>query len=266
MPGHCSISQQVARRTAALWCGLVATGTFATVSTIRVPTERQGQTGMGQGGFTCHEFVEAIGEPVTVALRSPIPLDVDLDIVHQEDRWHLVNPSAPDTVILEATRWTPDYASTAPVSIEAAAQAREAFPMTAETHPAPHCYSCGIHDRSLRVHAGPMPDGRWATPLRLPESSLVDGRVDMSLVWMAVDCSCGWYISGSSAAQARAVTVQFAVDVIAPVQVDTDYALVSWHGDYSPDWDGRKRGAAAALFDASGSLVASSRSFWVAPK
>ena len=221
---------------------------------------------MGQGGYTCYEFVQAIGEPATVALRSPIPLDTDLDIVHHDDRWQLVNPSDPGTVILEATRWDPDYATTTPISIDQAAEARESFPMTAETHPAPHCLSCGTHDHSLQVHAGPLPDGRWATPLRLPEWSLIDGKVDMSLVWMAVDCSCGWYISGSSAAQARAVTVQFAVDVVAPIEPETDYALISWHGDYSPDWDGRKRGAAAALFDAGGDLVASSRSFWVAPK
>ncbi len=220
---------------------------------------------MGQGGHTCHEFVQAIGEPVTVALRSPIPLETDLDIVHRDEHWHLVDPSDPGTVILEATRWAPDYAATKPVSIDQAAAAREGFPMTAENHPAPHCLSCGLGERSLRVHAGPLADGRWATPLRLPEWSLVDGHVDMSLLWMAVDCSCGWYISQSQPAQARAVTVQFAVDVVAPIEPETDYALVSWHGDYSPDWDGRKRGAAAAVFDAAGNVVASSRSFWVAP-
>ena len=58
---------------------------------------------MGQGGFTCHQFVEAIGEPVTVALRSPIPLETGLDVVHLDDCWHLVDPSDPGTVILEAT-------------------------------------------------------------------------------------------------------------------------------------------------------------------
>lgn len=221
---------------------------------------------MGQGGYTCHEFVQAIGEPVTVALRSPIPLETDMDIVHHDDRWHLVDPSNPATVILEATRWESNYATTTPVTIDQAAEARAGFPMTADTHPAPHCLSCGTQERSLRVHAGPLDDGRWATPFRLPEWSLIDGQVDMSLVWMAVDCSCGWYISESSAAQARAVTVQFAVDVVAPIEPETDYALVSWHGDYEPGWDGRKRGAAAAVFDAAGSLVASSRSFWVAPR
>ena len=137
---------------------------------------RQGQTGMGQGGFTCHQFVEAIGEPVTVALRSPIPLETGLDVVHLDDCWHLVDPSDPGTVILEATRWDVDYPSTNAVTIEEAAVAREAFPLTADTHPAPHCMSCGLGEHSLHVHAGPLGDGRWATPFRLPNWSLIDGE------------------------------------------------------------------------------------------
>lgn len=220
---------------------------------------------MGQGGFTCQQFAEAIGEPVTVALRSRIPLETDLDVVRHEDRWHLVNPSEPDTVILEATRWDADCASGDTVTIDDAAAARDAFPLTADAHPAPHCLSCGLQDRSLRVHAGPLGDGRWATPFRIPEWSLVDGAVDPSLLWMAMDCSCGWYISHSGPNRRQAVTVQFAVDVHEPIAPETDYALVAWNGDYDAGWDGRKRGAAAALFDSSGTQVASSRSFWVAP-
>ena len=81
---------------------------------------------------------------------------------------------------------------------------------------------------------------------------MIDGEVDLSLVWMAMDCSCGWYISHSGPDQRKAVTVQFAVDVHEPIFPETDYALVAWNGDYDAGWDGRKRGAAAALFDAAG--------------
>lgn len=219
---------------------------------------------MGQGGFTCQRFAEAIGEPVTVALRSRIPLETDLDVVRSDDRWHLIDPAEPTTIILEATRWNASYTSCDAVSIDDAGAAREAFPLAADAHPAPHCLSCGVHDRSLNVHAGPLGDGRWASPLRLPEWSLIDGEVDLSLVWMAMDCSCGWYISQSGADRRKAVTVQFAVDIHEPIAPETDYSLVAWNGDYDAGWDGRKRGAAAALFDAAGKQVASSRSFWVA--
>lgn len=242
----------------------------AVLKTFRVPTSRQGQTGMGQGGYGCFRFQEAIGEPVTIALRSPLPLETELVVTQLEGpagnlRWTLTDPRQPDTVILEATRWDADYATTEPVSIDEAAAARAGFPLSDDEHPAPHCCSCGIGPESLRVQAGPMGDGRWATPFRIPEGRLVDGQLDRSLVWMAIDCACGWFTGHSGSQQGNGVTVQFAVDVRVPVEPETDYALVAWHGDYAPDWEGRKRGAAAMIFDQSGGIVAQSRSFWVRP-
>ena len=81
-----------------------------------------------------------------------------------------------------------------------------------------------------------------------------------------MDCACGWYTSHSGSTQGEGLTVQFAVDIVEPLDPDGEYALVAWHGDHHPDWEGRKRGAAAALFDAAGRLVAQSRSFWVRPR
>lgn len=220
---------------------------------------------MGQGGYGSHQFQQAIGEPVTIALRSPLPLDIDLDVIAHEDRWTLIDPSRPDVVILEAERWDATYPTTGVVTIEQAADARSRFPCADDGHPAPHCCSCGTGEDSLRVHAGPLSDGRWATPFRLPERTLIDGAVDLSLVWMAVDCACGFFTSHSGDQGGRGVTVQLAVDICGPIEPETDYALVAWHGDYEPDWQGRKRGAAAAMFDASGNCVVQSRSFWLRP-
>ena len=216
-------------------------------------------TGLGQGGYTCHQFVQKIDEPVTVALRSPIPLETDLEVVAVEERWHLLDPANPTTVILEAQRWQPSYPVTQAVGIDQAHAARDAFVLGPDEHPAPDCPSCGIGPDSLRVHPGPLGDGRWATPLRMPT-----GPVDESLVWMAIDCAAGRYVSYAGTDPRSAVTVQLAVDVIGPIEPDTEYVLVAWHGDYDTHWDGRKRGAAAAMFDRGGACVAQSRSFWLA--
>lgn len=219
---------------------------------------------MGQGGYTAYLFSTAIGEEVTVAFKSRIPLDTALDVVHRDDGWQLVDPGSPEAVIMQATRWEPDYSMTTPVSIEEAERARSAFMMSAEDHPAPRCVSCGLHDSSLRVHAGPLGDGRWATPFVASDWAAPNGEVDLSLLWMAMDCSCGWYISGSSSEPRQAVTAQFAVQVHDTISPDTPYTIVAWNGDYEPVWDGRKRGAAAAMFDREGTCVAQSRSFWIA--
>ena len=79
------------------------------------------------------------------------------------------------------------------VEQEQAEAARAGFPLADDEHPAPHCLSCGIGERTLGVHAGPLDDGRWASPLRFPDWSLVDDRrVDDGLVWMAMDCAMWW--------------------------------------------------------------------------
>ena len=232
---------------------------------IRIPSHRQGQTGTGQGGWTAQRFVAAVGQPATVAIRSPIPIDVDLEIVAAEaGRWVLVDPRAPDVVILEATRWEPEYSATTAVSIDDASDASARFPLTEDSHPAPRCFSCGLDGDTMGVHSGSLGDGRWATDWRVPMWAVgSDGDVDEAIVWSAIDCASGWYAQLDGLPK-HAVTVQLAVDLREPLRADAEYSLVSWCGDYSPDWDGRKRGAAAELFDSSGTSVARSRSFWVA--
>lgn len=233
-------------------------------ATIRVPSSRQGQPGRGQGGWASYAFVQAIGQPATVALRSPVPVETDLAIVEEEERWLLVNPSAGDVVVMEASRWEPNFPTTSPVEFEQAEAARRTFGVRRVDHPAPQCVSCGFGPESLRVHPGPIGDGRWATPWRAPAAPHGSGAVDEGLLWMGMDCSSAWYVSLDGAEPRNAVTVQLAVDVHDDLQPDTDYVLVAWSGDHPPRWDGRKRGAASALFDPDGRCVASSRSFWIA--
>jgi len=238
-----------------------------TPPTIRVPEFFQGQTGMGQGGFTAQRFVQAIGEPLTVAFRSPIPLDTDLEIIERatpdgHPQWVLIDPAAPDVDVLLGTRWDRNYASTSPVGVDQAEAARGRFPHDEASHPAPLCWSCGLMPSSMRVHAGPLADGRWATPWRAPDWAVGDdGLVDHAAVWASIDCASGWYIGGLDGRQV--LTVQYAVEVTGPLVADADYALVAWSGDYPVEWDGRKRGAAAELFAADGTSVARARSFWL---
>lgn len=231
-------------------------------TTITVPEFFQGQTGMGQGGFTACRFVQAIGEPLTVAFRSPIPLETALDVIELNDRWLLVDPAAPDVSILEGTRWEANYSATTAVSVAEADRARNGFVHDETTHPAPLCWSCGLTPTSMRVHAGPLDDGRWATPWRAPDWAIDDGgAIDPAAVWASVDCATAWFIGGVEAR--RVLTVQYAVEIASELRAGEDYALVAWAGDYPDGWDGRKRGGAAELFDGDGRSVARSRSFWL---
>lgn len=229
-------------------------------STIRLEPWLQGPTGFGQGGWTAQRLAVACGEPVTVALRRPIPLETDMGVERVDEAWHLVAAGEPEPIMV-ATPWVADVPDTEPVSIPDAALAGARFPFP--EHPVPDCFSCGIASPTMHVQSGPLPDGRWATDWVAPSwSRLPDGTADPGTLWAAVDCAQGWY-AGAGDSDKRWLTVQLAVEQLAPVEAGASYAIVSWAGDYDDGWDGRKRGTCGAIFDAAGTCVARSRAFWV---
>lgn len=241
--------------------------TLVTVTAIRIGDWFQGPTNSGQGGWTAQRFLAEVARhtdtPMTVAIRAAIPLDVDLSVVGGVDRWELVDPEG--TTIMVATGWDPNFADTEPVTIEAARGARHRFLDTVDEHPVPSCFSCGQLPESMGVHAGPLADGtdRFATDWTVPDWAVDDhGHVDPGALWAAIDCCAAWWV-GWSRERRVALTVQYAVEQLHPLEPGATYALVGWAGDHDPEWDGRKRHAASAAFDADGRCVAHSVSFWL---
>jgi hypothetical protein len=237
------------------------------IDTIHIGTWFQGPTGSGQGGWTAQLFLDRIAthtdRPMTVSIRAAIPLDTDLAVVPTGGRWALRAPDG--TTIMEATEWQPRFADTPPVTIEDARAARHRFLDTVDEHPVPSCFSCGQLPDSMGVHAGPLDDGsgRFATDWTVPDWAVdEDGVVDPGSLWAAIDCCAAWWV-GWSRERRVALTVQYAVEQRHPLQPGATYALVGWGGDHDPGWDGRKRHAASAAFDATGRCVAHSVSLWV---
>lgn len=233
------------------------------MTSIRIGARLQGPTDAGQGGWTAQRFLAALGadRPMTVAIRAAIPLEVDLEIVERDDRWELVGPDG--ATIMVATEWEPSFPDTEPVTIDAARAARHRFLTTLDEHPVPSCFSCGRLPDSMGVHAGPLDDDRFATDWTVPDWAVDErGRVDPGTLWAAIDCCAAWWV-GWSRERRVALTVQYAVEELHPLEPGATYALVGWAGDHDPEWDGRKRHAASAAFDATGRCVARSVSFWV---
>ena len=238
-----------------------------TGDTIRIGQWFQGPTDFGQGGWTAQRFLDRIAEhterPMTVSIAAAIPLEVDLAVVAQGDRWELVAPDG--TTIMAVGEWQPGFADTDAITIDAARAARHRFLDTVDEHPVPSCFSCGRLPGSMGVHAGPLADGtdRFATDWTVPDWAVdPDGNVDTGTLWAAIDCCAAWWV-GWSRERRVALTVQYAVEEIHPLRPGATYALVGWGGDHDPEWDGRKRHAASAAFDADGRCVARSDSFWV---
>lgn len=232
------------------------------MATITIPTWGQGRPGLGQGGFTSSRFEAAVGQPISISLKAPIPLETELDVVDVDGGWEL---RADQTVVMAAIPSAVSFAATAPVTVDAAAEARSRFPVSAADHNAVRCLSCGFGERTMQVWPGALNDGtgRVATDWHPPEwAGDGDGLVDPGLVWMALDCTCGFYV-GHYPERRNAMTVQYAVEVAKPILVGESYVVVGFDGNWPGGWDGRKRGAGSCIFDASGTLVASSDSFWV---
>ncbi len=240
------------------------------LGTFVVPTRAQGKTGIGQGGWTSARFEAIVGSPVTISLRSPIPLEVDLVVVSiDESVWQLgIEESGEWRVIMEGRPAPRQFATTPPVSIESATQARSRFRGYESEHPAPLCFSCGIHPESMCVHNGPLLDGTgryatdWTPPAWVGDANAV---VEAPTIWAVLDCSSGFYI-GQDDDRPAGVTVQYEVEVLGDVHAERPHVVVAWNGVHPDHWDGRKRGAGSCIFDAAGTLLAQSSSFWVAPR
>jgi len=233
--------------------------------TIQIGSWFQGPTGSGQGGWTAHRFTQQIDGPVTTAIRAPVPLDTDLRVARRDNEWLLIEDSPQDSVtIMVARPWDPVFSDTEPVSVADARSARSTFSDLVSDHPVPYCFSCGTQHDSMKVHAGRLDDGRFATDWSAPQWAIgKSGAVDLGALWAALDCTAAWYVGYSREVRAL-VTAQFAVEVTGQIEPDTTYSLVSWPGDHPAEWDGRKRHAASAAFAPDGTCVARSASFWIA--
>ncbi len=244
--------------------------------TITIPQSAQGVTGLGQGGWTSARFVEAAGEPLRLSLRAPIPLDHPLSVQPVEGGWDLVDDhpqggSDDPVVIMQGRQPARDFGTVEPVSVELAREARSRFDRTPETHQAPNCFSCGIAPGSMNVHPAELLDGSgrfasdWRPPARVGDDA---GIVTNMTLWASLDCAAGFYVSGNALTDhgRSALTVQYEVEMLHPVPVEQDLVIMSWHGRWPARWDGTKRGAGSCVFDAEGTMLARSDSFWVVPK
>lgn len=238
------------------------TATTPSYPSVVIPTWGQGRPGLGQGGYTSAQFEAAVGQPITISLKAPIPLETELSVDAVEGGWELRQD---DTVIMTAVPSEISYADTPAVGLDAAADARTRFPVSPDEHNARNCLSCGFGERTMEVWPGLLDDGTgrvasdWHPPAWAGDDN---GLVDPGLIWMALDCTCGFYV-GQYPERRNALTVQYAVEVLQPVQVGHSYVVVGFDGNWPGGWDGRKRGAGSCVFDADGAVVARSDSFWV---
>jgi hypothetical protein len=219
---------------------------------IVLPRRYRGPLASANGGYACGRlaaFVEA--DEVEVTLLLPPPLDRPLTVDRDDGHVRLLDG---DAVVAEARRAQVDLDAPAPVSVEAAEDARERH-VREWTPDFRECYVCGVREDGLEIRVG-LVAGReplHAAPVALLESS-------PEFVWAAIDCP-GAYAVGAEG-RGDIVLGRMTARVARVPDVGEQCVATSWPlGE-----DGRKLYAGTALFAADGRLLALARQTWIVPK
>jgi hypothetical protein len=231
--------------------------------TLTIPARFNGPPGSANGGYTCGRVAEVVGaEAVEVSLRKPPPLEQPLEVVRDGERVELrdgdtlVAEGGPVELLLEVPDAVPHG------EVAAAEEAgREIW--TAE-HPFPSCVVCGPTREAgdgMRIFPAALPDrdglfGACWTPREYDGDG--HGSVRPELVWAALDCPTSAPVANFGEGP-PCVLASLAARLGCPVRVGEPHTVLSWRIDV----DGRKRRAAAALYDSDGILTCASRALWI---
>ena len=231
--------------------------------TLTIPARFNGPPGSANGGYTCGRVAQLVdAEEVEVSLRKPPPLERPLEVVRDGERVELrdgdtlVAEGGPAELVFDV----PDALARGEVAA-AEESGREVW--TAE-HPFPSCIVCGpardagdgmrIFPAALRGHDGLF--GACWTPRDTDGDG--EGWVRPELVWAALDCPTSAPVANWGEGPPM-VLASLAARLGCRVRVGEPHTILSW----SIEVEGRKRRAAAALYDSDGIFTCASRALWI---
>jgi hypothetical protein len=229
--------------------------------TLTIPARFNGPPGSANGGYTCGLVGGLLGAEVAeVSLRAPPPLERPLTVRRDGGRLELLDG---DALVAEAVAAELPSVGADPISPSRARAVSEAgYEHWSAHHPFPTCVVCGPNrdpGDGMRLFPGAVGDGRFALEW-IPDESVGDGsgRVRPECVWAALDCPTSAPVANFAEGPA-VVLARLTARVEHPVAVGEPHAIVSWPIEV----DGRKRHAAAGLFDSEGRLLSASRALWI---
>lgn len=221
-----------------------------------VPARFCGPPMSGNGGWVSGhlaQLVDAQGA-VSVRLRTPPPLDTEMDVVRADDG--TVEVWDGQTLVAQGRSDEPlgTEGLPTPVSHDEALAAGPAYEGLV-THPFPTCFACGTQrdpDDALCLRPGRLPGHDT-----LHAAAWTPGEVTPEIVWAALDCPGAWAIGiagrtmvlGTMTAQLHAL----------PVPGEPHVVLAWPRGS-----EGRKHRSGTALYDAHGRLLAQAEAVWIA--
>jgi hypothetical protein len=231
------------------------------VETLSISRRFNGPTGRGQGGYSSAAIAEFVDGQAEVSLRSPVPLETELDVVRGEDGSVRVLDGG--TLVAEAGPIpaleldVPD-----PVTPDQAAAAKERYRGSTDDLFS-HCFVCGMaRADSLGVFAGAV-DGRElvASPWTPPDWTADDsGRVHPEFLWAVMDCPA--YFAVYPDEQPMSFLAQMTARAEAPVTAGDEHVVLAWPISTA----GRKQTAGGAVLSAAGDVLATARVLMIEPR
>jgi len=227
----------------------------------------RGPARSGNGGYTAGRLascLDGLGAevPVTVTLRRPPPLEVEIAVVGTRDgeAGPGVELRYDDQLVASAAAGSFQESPVAPLDFETATAARSAY-LGGDEHPFPSCFVCGPARQpgdGMRLAPGLVGPGRTAC-IWVPDPSLAsdeDPAVARSeLGWAALDCPGGW----TSDIGNRPLVLGRMTAYCGQARVGRPHVVV---GELL-GVDGRKTFTASAVYD-EGRLVGRAEHTWIA--
>ena len=231
--------------------------------TLTIPARFNGPPDSANGGYTSGRVAQLVGaEEVEVSLRRPPPLDQPLEVVREGERVELRDG---DTLVAEGgpTELLFDVPDAVPRG-EVAAAERPGARSGPPSIPSPPAWSAaptaspatGCASSPLRYLTARGSSARAGLPGELESDG--DGWVRPELAWAALDCPTSAPVANFGEGPPM-VLASLAARLGCPVRVGEPHTILSW----GLEVDGRKRRAAAALYDSDGVLRCASRALWI---
>jgi hypothetical protein len=208
-----------------------------------VPARFCGPPDSGNGGYTCGLLARELGGVLECTLRTPVPLDVPLQLERTQAGGLLRHN---EKIVVEAKPTTIAVTPPAPISLAAATKAMAASAALAPQHPFPTCFVCGpkrgVHD-GLRIFPARAQDeihvAAWVPD---PEFGDSNQLLRTEFLWAAMDCPTG-FAAGFPLA-GKLVTGRLAVEQRKNIRTGAGCVLMAWPLGV----EGRKHLSAACLY------------------
>jgi hypothetical protein len=229
---------------------------------LSIPKRFNGPLDSGNGGYCAGVVASFVDGPVEVSLRSPVPLETQLEVVADQDG--SVRMVDGETLIAEAhPAETLGLDVPAPVTTDAARAAMRRY-RGLDTGPFRHCFVCGrAREDSFGVFAGQVEDRDVVASTWTPPASAADGEgnVRPELVWAVLDCPT-YFAAHIDDDLSLSFLVRFAARIDAPVVAEREHVVIAW----PIESDGRKRRAGSAVMTAEGQTLAVADALLVEPR